>query len=75
MKRLIADCHAAVDLYEAGKLEEAGERMQPQSGFFFGCTEINEWWLEGLKCTIKQLTPLVAQEVGEKFSFYYRASG
>lgn len=74
MKRLIADCHAALDLYHDGKHKEASELMPPKSGFFFGDTGMDEWWAEGLEETIKQLTPLVAPEVCDKFSFHYRAS-
>ncbi len=74
MKRLIAACQAALDFYEEGNHEEAGKRMPPKEGFFFGDTGIDEWWVEGLKDTIKQLTPLVAPEVSGEFEFHYRAS-
>lgn len=72
MENLIAECKAALELYAVGDIQAAGERMQPQAGFFFGTTEVDKWWAEGLKDTIKQLTPLV--DLGEKFEFYYRAS-
>jgi len=72
MEKLIATCEKALALYEAGNLEEAGESMAPKAGFFFGDTEIDEWWAEGLKDTIKQLEPLL--EVGDEFDFFYQAS-
>jgi hypothetical protein len=74
MKRLISECEAALELYDAGKLEETGQRMAPQSGFFFGDTSIDEWWAEGLKDTIQQLTPLLDPKISKEFDFYYRAS-
>ena len=74
LEKLIAECQAALDLYKAGKIEEAGERMQPASGFFFGSTKVDEWWASDLKETIKQLTPLIDPEVSKKFDFHYQAS-
>lgn len=74
MTKLVAECKAALELYETGDKEAAGERMQPQGGFFFGGTSIDEWWAEGLKETIKQLTPLLEPGVCDEFEFYYQAS-
>lgn len=72
MEKLIAECKAALELYEAGEFAKAGERMAPQAGFFFGETSVDEWWADGLKDTIKQLEPLL--EVGDEFDFFYQAS-
>jgi len=74
IKRLIHECWEALKLYNAGELEKAEEHMPPKAGCFFGSCEIDEWWAEGLKSTIEQLSPLVAPEISEKFDFYYRAS-
>ena len=35
--------------------ELAEELLPPRSGFFFGSTEYDEWYFEGLENTIKQL--------------------
>lgn len=72
MAKLIAKCEAALQLYKEGKIEAAGECMTPAAGFFFGSTEVDDWWVEGLKDTIEQLTPLI--KFGNEFEFYYRAS-
>lgn len=72
LQKLIDECQGALDLYEAGKLGEAEKAMQPVGGFFFGSTEIDDYWAEDLKRTIHMLTPLL--EVGDKFDFHYQAS-
>lgn len=74
IKRLVDDCREAVKLYEAGDIQSAQLRMPSASGCFLGGTDIDEWWVEGLKDTIKQLTPLIDPKVSKEFSFHYRAS-
>lgn len=71
LKKLVTRCEEALKLYDAGEVEKAGEHMQPQGGFFFGGTAVDESWAYGIKETIKQLTPL--PEV-EGLDFYYQAS-
>lgn len=38
---------------------EAMELLPPQSGFFFGSTEVDEWYWNDLKYTVKNLKPYV----------------
>lgn len=38
----------------------AEELLPPQAGFFFGATEIEEWYFSDLRDTIEQIRPLLA---------------
>lgn len=48
----------------------AEKKLPTKSGFFFGSTDYDEWYLEDLKSTIEQLTPLLDQP-GD---YYYQSS-
>lgn len=49
---------------------ELGQSLLPtQSGFFFGSTGYDEYYMEDIKLTIEQLTPLVENE--KIFADYY----
>lgn len=52
---------------------KASELLPTQGGFFFGGTEFDEWYFEGVKDTISQLET-VLEEVPDDWSFYYQAS-
>lgn len=45
-------CTEALGAYNAGDLQRAGEIMAPQGGFFFGSTDIDEWWAQDLTDTV-----------------------
>ena len=52
--------------------DKALELLPPQSGFFFGSTDIDEWYLQDLKYTYELLTRLLSNE---KIDFFvYQAS-
>ena len=55
---------------------KAGELLPPQGGFFFGSTEIDEWYFEDLKSTVKQLTPVIKECSSDNFdvTLYYQSS-
>jgi len=48
--------------------------LPPQEGFFFGSYDIDEWYWEGIKSTIKQLSKLTELPDFEELSFYYQSS-
>ena len=55
--------------------------LPPQSGFFFGGSEVNEYYYEDIDLTIKILTPLIKELKAEKkkdngvsVSIYYHSS-
>jgi hypothetical protein len=43
-------------------------------GFFFGTTDIDEWYWNGLKSTIKQIDRILALPNIDDLSFYYQSS-
>lgn len=50
----------------------AAALLPPQSGFFFGSTEINEWYWRELEETQQRLEQLV--QVGPAWEFFYQSS-
>lgn len=51
----------------------AKDILPTQSGFFFGCTEYGEWYIEDIKTTLK-ITKLALSEKLKGFDIHYRAS-
>ena len=51
-----------------------GEVLAPQSGFFFGSTEIDEWYWKDLEATREMLTAIVDNPKFENYGFTYQAS-
>lgn len=48
--------------------------LPPQDGFFFGGTDIDEWYWHGIKSTIKQLDKITKLPDFDRLSFYYQSS-
>ena len=48
--------------------------LPPQAGFFFGGTDIDQWYWEDLMYTIQQLQPIIDRPDFENLSFYYQSS-
>jgi hypothetical protein len=48
--------------------------LQPQGGFFFGSTDIDEWYWRDIENTITQLKRIFALPEVDKLSFYYSSS-
>jgi hypothetical protein len=48
--------------------------LPPQEGFFFGGTDIDEWYWQDIKNTITQLEKIVNLPDFERLSFYYQSS-
>ena len=53
--------------------DEAMEKLPPKSGFFFGETQINEYYWEDLEMTKEKLIEIFKPEYDE-LDLYYRAS-
>ena len=64
------DCQKVID---EGTVETALELLPPCSGFFFGSTEIDEWYWEDIKSTIEQLNDIIDHSVDDA-EFEYQAS-
>jgi len=52
----------------------AVELLPPQEGFFFGSTEIDEYYYEDLTHTKTELEKLFAEEDWQKRDYYYHSS-
>ena len=48
--------------------------LPPQSGFFFGGTDIDEWYWKDLVDTVEQLQALIDRPDFDRLSFYYQSS-
>lgn len=63
-----------IDVYECE--EEVTKLFSPQSGFFFGSTEINEWYKNDVIDAIEVFEEILKEEElnGNDGEYYYRAS-
>ena len=52
----------------------AKDLLPPTSGFFFGSTELDNWYWDDVERTIPVLEQLVEDSNAHDFSVYYRAS-
>lgn len=75
---LNSDNRTRIEYYILGKTisntELAEELLPTTSGFFFGSTEYNEYYIQDLEDTIKQLEPIIKKEHSPFTSFRYEAS-
>jgi hypothetical protein len=53
--------------------DRAGELLPPQAGFFFGGTDMDQWYWDDLKQTQSKLQELFTRD-WKSWDFYYRAS-
>jgi hypothetical protein len=67
LKQLVNDCTLAIT-------NKDPSIMPPQEGFFFGGTDVDEWYWHGLMDTIKQIQPIIDRPDFESLSFYYQSS-
>lgn len=76
LAKLRSCCADALAAYDRGDVEQAGAVMAPRSGFFFGGTDIDDYWAHDLRQTcagIERVVNLAAQTPGP-VDFTYRAS-
>jgi hypothetical protein len=71
LQELVDLCKRAISHYKDGDVEAAGRLLAPQAGFFFGDTEVNDYWLEDLEHTVEVCEPLLKVE---GVDFQYQAS-
>lgn len=50
------------------------DKLPPQGGFFFGSTDIDDWYRHDLEDTVKQLDRVIGHPQFAHSHFYYRAS-
>jgi hypothetical protein len=65
----------AIEAYDSGDPAKAAELLTPTSGFFFGSTEVDDWYRQDLVSTVEQLERAVrsAMAVGG-VTFHYHSS-
>ena len=66
LKELLTTCQQAL-------FSKDPSLLPPQEGFFFGGTDIDEWYWQDIKDTIKKLKRVLVPEMS-KLSFYYTSS-
>ena len=64
------DCQKVLD---EGTVETALELLPPASGFFFGSTEIDDWYWQDIKETVTKLTEIINSTIDDQ-EFEYHAS-
>lgn len=64
------DCKKVV---EEGDADTAMELLPPSSGFFFGSSELDDWYWENVKETVTKLTEIIDNTVDDQ-EFEYHAS-
>ena len=75
LEDLIKSCKKVLKNKDAkDKLQAALKELPPQSGFFFGSTEIDEdYWLD-LESTINQIQLILETPTLKDFDFHYQSS-
>jgi hypothetical protein len=70
LRRLVKLCE---ELLESRDPIAATRKLPPQAGFFFGSTDMGEWYWADLEETVKQLKPWtqLPDEMGKWLSFSY----
>jgi hypothetical protein len=64
------DCQKVLD---EGTIETAMELLPPTSGFFFGSSEIDDWYWEDIKETVTKLNEIIDNSTEDQ-EFEYQAS-
>jgi hypothetical protein len=67
LKELVNTCTLAITNKDPNLLP-------PVEGFFFGSTDVDEYYWADIMDTIKQLQPIIDRPDFEKLSFYYQSS-
>lgn len=53
---------------------KATELLPPQSGFFFGSTEVDEWYISDLKNTVEIINRCFNERLNQNWHFKYQSS-
>src|SRR6056300_1708598 len=59
LHKLRADCESALLCYNEGDIEDAAVYMPTASGFFFGCTDYDEYYADDLRKTSRACSNLI----------------
>jgi hypothetical protein len=69
LKQLLDECKKAKN-----SKEDAQELLPPQSGFFFGGTEMDDYYYQDLDYTIKTIQEILKENEKNPGDYYYRSS-
>lgn len=69
LRNLMRDCRLVLDDQRL-----AGEILPPAAGFFFGSTELNEWYWQDIEETWRVLDEVLKWPDIDKFTFTYQSS-
>lgn len=73
-EKLIELRELCATLLASRDVEQAKKELPPQSGFFFGSTEFDEYYWDDLNHTVSQLDILLNHPRLNQFNLYYRSS-
>lgn len=68
------ELQALVDECKAALKDKKADNLPPRSGFFFGSTDVDEYYWSDLADTVKQLEAALAEPGLKKAEFYYQSS-
>ena len=71
LRELLRVCKKAL---EERNLSERPLGLETTEGFFFGGTGYDDWFWEGVQCTVDKLTVLLKRKDLDKWDFVYRSS-
>jgi hypothetical protein len=55
-------------------ISKADELLPTGSGFFFGSTDYDEWYMQDLEYTVERIQKILDDEALKRCDFYYQAS-
>lgn len=67
LQTLLDECKAALE-------SKSSDNLPPKSGFFFGSTEVDEWYWQGIKETVEQLEFVLNNPKFKDWTFEYTSS-
>jgi hypothetical protein len=73
LQELVGLCKKILKAKGEKRIELANTLLSPQGGFFFGSTDIDEYYFEDLQRTVDQLDKVLAMDLSD-WGFYYQAS-
>jgi hypothetical protein len=67
LKELLTTCRQAL-------FKKDPSELMPSAGFFFGSYDIDQYYWQDIKDTIKQIAPLIENDEYKDLSYYYQSS-
>tara|TARA_R100001443_G_C3354788_1_gene177684 strand:+ start:343 stop:816 length:474 start_codon:yes stop_codon:yes gene_type:complete len=71
LEELAETCKAAIRAYNDNDHEKVNYLLPPGEGFYFGSTEIDQWYLKDTKYTLEICNKLL--ETNDDADYYYRS--